>query len=90
MARAPRNWPLAEAKAKFSELVQIAEENGPQYISRRGKPVAVLVPIDAYERLQGRKPARDAIGWLLAPEARIDALPVQDRTTYHWRKPPNL
>lgn len=84
-----RDWPLAEAKAKFSELVGFAEENGPQYVTKRGKRAAVLVPIDEYERMQGR-PKRTIKDWLSAPEARIDNLPVPDRKSFKWRKPPKL
>ena len=34
-------WQLQEAKAKFSELVQKAIDDGPQTVTRRGQPVAV-------------------------------------------------
>lgn len=43
-------WPLAEAKNKFSELVNRAESEGPQTVLRRGEPVAVLVSISEYKR----------------------------------------
>ena len=90
MAKIAKEWPLAEAKAKFSELVGFAEENGPQYVTKRGKRTAVLVPIEEYERLQGKTPGRNAIDWLLAPEARIEDLPIPDRKSIKWRKPPKL
>lgn len=89
MEKKPRDWPLAEAKAKFSELVGFAEENGPQYVTKRGKRTAVLVPIHEYEKMQG-KPRRTIKDWLLAPEARIDHLPIPDRKSYKWRKPPKF
>jgi prevent-host-death family protein len=44
---APRAWQVAEAKAKLSELLAKAV-TGPQTIERRGKPVAVVVGIEAY------------------------------------------
>ena len=31
-------WQLQEAKAKFSELVQKAIDDGPQTVTRRGQP----------------------------------------------------
>jgi hypothetical protein len=31
-------WQLQTAKAKFSELVQMATEEGPQTVTRRGTP----------------------------------------------------
>lgn len=90
MAHKPKDWPLAEAKAKFSELIGCAEESGPQYVTKRGKRAAVVVPIDEFERMAGKKPYRNAIDWLMAPEARIENLPIPDRKTFKWRKPPKL
>lgn len=90
MAANPREWPLADAKAKFSALVDHAEKHGPQIVTRRGRPAAVLLPIRDYERLLGKAPERSAIDWLLAPEARIERLPGPDRRAYKWRAPPKL
>jgi prevent-host-death family protein len=39
------SWSVAQAKAKFSELLTIAEPHGPQTITRNGKSAAVLVSI---------------------------------------------
>lgn len=85
-----REWPLAEAKAKFSELVGFAEENGPQYVTKRGKRTVVMVPIEDWERANGQAPARNVIDWLMAPEARIEDLQIPDRKSIKWRKPPRL
>ena len=41
----PRVWPLQEAKAKFSELVRLAQTEGPQTVSLRGLPAVVVSPI---------------------------------------------
>lgn len=38
-------WSVAQAKAKFSELLTFAESRGPQTITRNGKSAAVLVSI---------------------------------------------
>jgi prevent-host-death family protein len=81
-----REWPLAEAKAKFSELVGFAEENGPQYVTKRGKRTVVMVPVDDWEKLNADPSDRDAISWLLAPEARIEDLQIPDRKSFKWRK----
>jgi prevent-host-death family protein len=37
---------IAEAKAQFSELVELAEAGDQVCITRRGKPVAKLAPAD--------------------------------------------
>lgn len=48
---------IAEAKAHLTRLIQQAERGEAIRITRRGKPVAVLLSEDAYQRLsQGRTP----------------------------------
>lgn len=37
-------WTLAEAKAKFSEVVERALREGPQHVTRNGRPAVVVVP----------------------------------------------
>jgi prevent-host-death family protein len=43
-------WTVAEAKAKFSELVETAGTTGPQTITRNGRQTAVVVSIEEWER----------------------------------------
>lgn len=46
------NWQIQEAKARFSEMVERTLKEGPQTVTRHGKPVAVLVAADEYRRLR--------------------------------------
>jgi prevent-host-death family protein len=49
-------WKIAEAKARFSELVQ-ASGKSPQLLYSRNKPVAAVIGIDefrAYQRFQSQ------------------------------------
>lgn len=48
---APATWQLQHAKNRFSELVEAAMRDGPQEITRHGKPVAVVLSLDEYNRL---------------------------------------
>ncbi|WP_194814448.1 type II toxin-antitoxin system Phd/YefM family antitoxin [Nocardia sp. XZ_19_385] len=48
-------WPLADAKARFSELVDTVEREGPQVISKHGREVVVVVPIDEWRRKSKRQ-----------------------------------
>ena len=48
-------WQLQEAKARFSEVVKSSRE-GPQEITVHGRPAAVLVSKEAYDKLIGGKP----------------------------------
>jgi prevent-host-death family protein len=53
-----RNWPVQDAKARFSELLEACVQAGPQVITRRGEETAVLVPIAEWKRLcQAARPS---------------------------------
>ena len=66
-------WPVQHAKARFSELLDACQREGPQVVSRRGTEAAVLVPIEQWRRLQAAaRPSLKEL--LLSPEARTDSL----------------
>lgn len=48
-------WTVAEAKARLSELIARAAAAGPQQITRNGKPAAVVVSVDEWERKTRRE-----------------------------------
>jgi prevent-host-death family protein len=48
MAR--RSWSVQDAKNRFSEVVEAAQ-NKPQTVTKHGKPAVVIVAADDYERL---------------------------------------
>jgi prevent-host-death family protein len=48
-----RTWEIQEAKARLSELVKLAENEGPQDITLHGRSVAVVLSRKAFERLSG-------------------------------------
>ncbi len=52
---AKSTWTVAEAKAKFSEVLQKAEKEGPQRITRRGEEAVVVVSKKEWERKTKRK-----------------------------------
>jgi prevent-host-death family protein len=45
-----QNWTVAEAKAKFSEIIERAMSEGPQTITRNGRTAAVVVGVEEWER----------------------------------------
>jgi len=45
-------WQLQEAKNKFSEVVNHAQTDGPQEISRHGQKAAVVVSFEEYKKLK--------------------------------------
>jgi antitoxin Phd len=45
-------WPVQDAKARFSDLLDTCVTDGPQVVSHRGAETAVLVPIEEWRHLQ--------------------------------------
>jgi len=45
-----RKWIIAEAKAKFSEVVDCARSRGPQTVTRNGVPAVVIVAAEEWQR----------------------------------------
>ena len=37
-------WPVQDAKARFSELIEQSVKQGPQLVTKRGQATAVVVP----------------------------------------------
>ena len=48
-------WTVAEAKAKFSEVIELAQARGPQTITRNGRQAVVVVSAVEWERKTRRK-----------------------------------
>lgn len=46
------SWPVQDAKARFSELLETSLSEGPQLVTKHGKAMAVLVPIRQWDALQ--------------------------------------
>ena len=81
-------WPVQEAKARFSELLDSCVNEGPQVVTRRGTETAVLVPMDEWRRLKAA--ARPSLKQLLMSDtARTDIL-VPQRNKARRRKPIDL
>lgn len=47
-------YSIAEARDNLARIVHEAEADGVVELTRRGRPVAVLVSVNEYERLQGK------------------------------------
>ncbi|MFZ5470697.1 MAG: type II toxin-antitoxin system Phd/YefM family antitoxin [Myxococcota bacterium] len=75
--REPKRWPVQDAKARFSELLEASTAEGPQIVTRRGEETAVVLPIDEWRRLE-RASRPELKELLLSEEARGD-LPIPKR-----------
>ena len=66
-------WPVQDAKARFSELLDACLSEGPQVVTRRGTETAVLVPIAEWRRLhEAARPSLKDL--LLCDSARTEYL----------------
>lgn len=64
-------WPVQDAKARFSELLDACVSEGPQVVTWHGAETAVLVPIAEWKRLSSA--ARPSLKSLLLSDfGRVD------------------
>lgn len=64
-----RAWPVQDAKARFSEMLDTCLREGPQIVTKRGAETAVLVPVGDWQRLK-RTARRTLKELLLSDDAR--------------------
>jgi prevent-host-death family protein len=55
MAKSPRVWAVAAAKARLSAVIDHALKDGPQTITRSGRNAVVVVSAEEWERKSRRK-----------------------------------
>lgn len=81
-------WQVQDAKARFSELLEITLKKGPQVVTRRGVEAAVLVPIEEWHKLQrSARPGLKAL--LLGQGPRFEDL-LPERRALRRRQPVNF
>lgn len=70
-------WPVQDAKARFSELLETSLAEGPQVVTKHGKAAAVLVPIRQWDALQtaGKRPLKEVL--LSATEPKDIVVPAR-------------
>lgn len=81
-------WPVQDAKARFSELLDACVSEGPQVVTRRGAETAVLVPIAEWKRLSSA--ARPSLKSLLLTDDGRTELQVPPRGSARRRAIPSL
>jgi antitoxin Phd len=70
-------WPVQDAKARFSELLDACLTEGAQMVSRRGVEAAVLVSVHEWRRLQAA--ARPSLKELLLSDTARMEIPLLAR-----------
>ncbi len=83
-------WPVQDAKARFSELLETCVNEGPQVITKRGTETAVLVSIEEWRRVSSGA-ARSIKEVLLSDDYFRGDVPLPDRKrAKSGRKPPEF
>jgi len=80
-----KSWPVQDAKARFSELLDACVSEGPQVVTRRGEETAVLVAAAEWRRLKSAS-HRSLKSLLLAAHPRAQ-LPIPQRGGARRRRP---
>ncbi|HKQ69940.1 MAG TPA: type II toxin-antitoxin system Phd/YefM family antitoxin [Polyangiaceae bacterium] len=77
----PRKVSLAEARDHLTGLVRDVERGQRVELTRRGKPVAVLVSHDEYERLRAKRlsPAAALRAWRESTPADYEGFELPER-----------
>jgi antitoxin Phd len=83
-----KTWPVQDAKARFSELLDTCLREGPQVVTKHGTEAAVLVPVDDWRRMRQTAPAT-LKELLLADQPRMD-IPLPRRGRLRRRRPSKL
>lgn len=80
-----KSWSVQDAKARFSEFLENCLQDGPQLVTKRGADAAVLVPIDAWQRLQ--RSARPVLKELLLSASPRGDLRIPGRGSLRRKAP---
>lgn len=83
-----KSWPVQDAKARFSEMLETSLRDGPQIVTKRGVETAVLVPIDEWRRL--RASAGRTLKELLLADTPKGDIPIPPRGRLRHRPPPTF
>jgi antitoxin Phd len=81
-------WPVQDAKARFSEMLDACAAEGPQLVTKRGAEAAVLVPVDQWRRMKAEE--RPSLKDLLLCDGPRFDMPVPPRGKAKRRRPPRF
>jgi antitoxin Phd len=79
------NWPVQDAKARFSELLERCLSEGPQTVTKRGIEAAVLVPAQEWHRM--KQSARPGLKELLLGDGPRFDFELPSRRRFRRRPP---
>ena len=66
-------WALQDAKSKFSSVADVAWHGEPQVVTRRGKPLVVVISYKLYEsKIKSRKKRNIIEAFMEGPKTDVD------------------
>ncbi len=80
-----KQWPVQDAKARFSELLKASLTEGPQVVTMRGVETAVVVPVQEWRHL--RRQAQPNLKQLLLSTSGRGGLQLPKRGHLSRRRP---
>lgn len=72
MSSAAPNWSLFDAKTRFSEVVERARHDGPQFVTKRGQPAVVILSTEDFAAMQPLQQARKSFKDVLVGGPTLD------------------
>jgi antitoxin Phd len=78
------NWQMREARARLGELIERAQTEGPQTITKNGKAKAVVLSADAYQEMKAHEKGQEPnlIEFLLNSGPKVDDFEIErDKST---------
>lgn len=72
-------WQLQEAKNKFSQLVEKAQYEGPQFVTRHGKETVVVISVEEYQKIV--KPKSNLFNFIQSsPLSKVSLIIERDKS----------
>ncbi len=73
-----KQYPISSARDQLPRLIHSVEAGPPVELTRRGRPVAVLVSVDEFDRLSRKKPDLWESIQRFRAETDLEALDIED------------
>lgn len=72
-------WQLQEAKNKFSQLVEKAQYEGPQFVTRHGRETVVVISVEEYQKIV--KPKSNLFNFIQSsPLSKVSLIVERDKS----------
>jgi antitoxin Phd len=83
-----KSWPVQDAKARFSAMLDACLSDGPQLVTKRGEDAAVLIRVADWKRLNNN--ARPSLKALLLTDSSRGNIKIPPRGSARHRATPDL